>query len=104
MNVIMSSPTQNSNAPSFLGLAKSLDKKDKETKETVASISSEYNKKLSSLLYLQKYLKTLEQVENDVLTIQKGFLSTTWANSEDKNSFNRRLQQMDAEYITVTPI
>lgn len=104
MNVVMSSPTQNSNAPSFIGLAKRLDIQDKELNEKVAAINKVYNGKVASMLYMLAYLKTLEKMENDVLTIQRGFLSTTWANPGDKSSFNYRLEVMGAPYISVQPI
>lgn len=104
MNVVMSSPTQNSNAPSFIGLAKRLDIQDKELKEKVAAINKLYNEKVASMLYMLDFLKTLEKIENDVLTIQRGFLSTTYANPADKGSFNTRLEYMGAPYISVQPI
>lgn len=104
MNVVMSSPTQNSNAPSFIGLAKRLDIQDKELKEKVAAINKLYNEKVASMLYMLAYLKTLEKIENDVLTIQRGFLSTTYANPADKSSFNYRLELIGAPYISVQPI
>jgi hypothetical protein len=104
MNVVMSSPVQNSNAPSFIGLAKRLDIQDKELKEKVAAINKLYNEKVASMLYMLAYLKTLEKIENDVLTIQRGFLSTTYANPGDKSSFNTRLELIGAPYISVQPI
>ena len=104
MNVVMSSPTQNSNAPSFIGLAKKLDIQDKELKEKVAVINKLYNEKVASMLYMLDYLKILEKVENDVLTIQRGFLNSSYANPADKSSFNYRLKVIGAPYISVQPI
>ena len=104
MNVVMSTPTQNSNAPSFIGLAKKLDIQDKELKEKVEAINKVYNEKVASMLYMLDYLKILEKVENDVLTIQRGFLNSSYANPADKSSFNYRLEVIGAPYISVQPI
>ena len=101
MNVVMSSPTQNSNAPSIIRIAKQLEIKDKEIKEKLSSVNEEYGKMVFSLSYFQDFLKSLEQVENKIMQMEKGYISS-YGTATDRNSFNNALASCE-DYITVTP-
>lgn len=104
MNIIMSSPAQTSNAPSIIGLVKKIDAKIEETKANVSSTNEAYNQAIYSLLYLVDFYAKLETVENDIFSIQKGYLNNGWVSASDKTAFNTQLKEADAEYITVSPI
>lgn len=104
MNIVMSSSNQSNNVPSFIGLTQRLDLKDKQTKEKVADINNGYNETLYSLQYLMDYYKTLEKVENDLVSAAKVFCSMNYVKARYKTIFNWVLESMDAPYITVTPI
>ena len=101
MNVVMSSPTQSSNAPSIIRIAKQLEIKDREIKEKLSSVNEEYGKMVFSLSYFQDFLKSLEQVENKVMQMEKGYISS-YGTAADRNAFNNALASCE-DYITVTP-
>lgn len=104
MNIIMSSPNQKNNVPSFIGLTQKLNQKDKQTKAKVSEINSGYNQTLYFLQYLMDYYKTLEKVENDLADVAKVFCNMSYVRPRFKPTFNWVLESMDAPYITVTPI
>lgn len=101
MNIIMSSPAQTSNAPSIIRIAKQLEKKDREIKEKLSSVNEGYGKMVFSLSYFQDFLKSLEQVENKIMQMEKGYISS-YGTAADRNSFNNALASCE-DYITVTP-
>lgn len=101
MNVVMSSPTQNSNAPSIIRIAKQLEIKDREIKEKLSSVNEEYGKMVFSLSYFQDFLKSLEQVENKIMQMEKGYISS-YGTATDRSTFNNALSSCE-DYITVTP-
>lgn len=104
MNIVMSSPSQSSNAPSVIGLVKKIDAEVEGVKAKIVSDNEAYNQALYSLLYLVDFYRKLETVENDVFSIQKGYLNNGWVSASDKTAFNNNLKEADAEYITVTAI
>lgn len=99
MNVVMSSP--DSNAPSIIRIAKQLEIKDREIKEKLSSVNEEYENMVYSLSYFQDFLKSLEQVENKVMQMEKGYISS-YGTAADRNAFNNALASCE-DYITVTP-
>ena len=101
MNIIISSPAQTSNAPSIIRIAKQLEIKDREIKEKLSSVNEEYGKMVFSLSYFQDFLKSLEQVENKIIQMEKGYISS-YGTAADRNSFNSALASCE-DYITVTP-
>lgn len=104
MNIIMSSPNQKSNAPSFIGLARKVKQEDTKTQNIVSTSNKGYNDELTSYLYLVDFYKKLEDVENEVMKAYRYFCTQFYIPSMRYN-FNGVLDQMDPPpYITVTPI
>lgn len=105
MNVIMSSPNQKSNAPSFIGIAQNLKKEDKKTQETITAANKGYNNELVTYLYLVDFYKKLESVENGVMEVYRHYCDSTYTLPILKAAFNSVLILMDKPaYITVTPV
>lgn len=105
MNVIMSSPNQKNNAPSFIGIAQNLKKEDKKTQEIITAANKGYNNELVTYLYLVDFYKKLESVENGVMEVYRYYCDSTYTLDILKAIFNGVLIMMDKPaYITVTPV